>query len=292
MSAKAPFFIVGCVRSGTTMLRNILRRHPDLACPEETHFYRWSEPFRGPVYRQVASNNPTLKHHRKLDGITDDEFKAMLDGAPSRAELYAAYMARYIEVKKPGAKRWFDKTPQNAYGASMIAMEIPAARFVHIVRDPVNVVASLRIGKVMKIEDLVAACSYWNEAVANLAVLKRAFPQRVLNLQYEAFTKDPLAGVQEVLKFIGAPYDPAAFADVKTAEVNHEASGVLSEAEIARVHQLCLSGRIRHGYVPAEDVQAFREARRSVREQRRAAKKGRPAADADETAATPSVEAE
>ena len=42
---QAPFFVLGCVRSGTTMLRDALRMHPHLACPEETHFFRWGEPF-------------------------------------------------------------------------------------------------------------------------------------------------------------------------------------------------------------------------------------------------------
>ena len=233
------------------MLRNILRKHPALACPEETHFYRWSEPFRGPVYRQVVVNNATLKHHRKLDGISDAEFSAMLNEATSRGDLCRRYMQRYIEGRKPAATRWFDKTPQNAYGAAMIAMEFPGARFVHIVRDPVNVVASLRIGKVMKVDDLVGACSYWNEAAANLAVLSRAFPKRVLTIKYEQFTQDPMSGIQQVLAFIGEPYDPAHFADVQTTEVRHEDAGVLSDAEMSRVRELCLEGRIRHGYAAA-----------------------------------------
>ena len=41
----APFFLVGCVRSGTTLLRNLLRQHPNLESPEETHFFRWPHSF-------------------------------------------------------------------------------------------------------------------------------------------------------------------------------------------------------------------------------------------------------
>jgi hypothetical protein len=243
-----PFFILGCVRSGTTMLRNILRKHPNLACPEETQFFRWAEPFRGPMYRQYLIGNSTLKRHRQIDGISEPEFLDMLNSSNSRGDLCSRYMARYLALAKPSAGRWFDKSPQNAYGAAMIAADFPAAKFIHIVRDPVNVVASLRIGKVMKLEDMVAACSYWNEAAANLALLKRGCRNRVLEISYERFTADPMAGIQEVLNFVGEPYEASVFAGVVTSEVDHASSGVLSAEELQQVRELCLEGRVRYGY--------------------------------------------
>jgi Sulfotransferase family len=36
--ADAPIFIVGCPRSGTNLLRDLLRSHPRLAFPGESHF--------------------------------------------------------------------------------------------------------------------------------------------------------------------------------------------------------------------------------------------------------------
>jgi hypothetical protein len=270
-----PFFILGCVRSGTTMLRNILRLHPHLACPEETHFYRWSEPFRGAGYRQIATSNPVLKKHRKLDGISEEEFVQMLDRATSRGDLYRLYMARYMALNTPTATRWFDKTPQNVYGAPLIATDFPKARFVHIVRDPVSVVASLRIGKVMKVDDLVAGCSYWNEAVSQLAVLKRAYPMRVLEIRYESFTHDPEAGIRQVLDFLDEPYEPQWFEKVRTSEVRHDADGTLTPEEMEQVQRLCLPGRVRHGYVDEGHAEAFKQARRAAREAQRALRKSK-----------------
>ncbi len=273
---KPPFFILGCVRSGTTMLRNALRLHPNFASPEETHFYRWGEPFGGLALNRMLANNPVLRGHRKIDGISEDEFQAMLGASVSRADLCQRYMERFIELRKPQARRWFDKTPQNAYGAAMIAMEFPKARFIHIVRDPVNVVASLRIGKVMHIEQPVAACNYWNEAVANLAVLQRAFPGRVLELSYERFTEDPQAGLRQVLKFLGEPMAEGCFDAVRTETVRHEDSGVLSTDDIALVHRLCLPGRLRHGYATAEE-RAADKAERAARKAARTQAKAQPA---------------
>ena len=35
-----PLFVIGCPRSGTTLLRLILDSHPRISCGEETHFLR------------------------------------------------------------------------------------------------------------------------------------------------------------------------------------------------------------------------------------------------------------
>ena len=171
VSFESPFFIVGCVRSGTTMLRNLLRHHPNLACPEETHFYRIAEPFGTKAFLWWVTKNQTLVHHRKIDQVSESEFAELLARSTSRADLYGRYMTTFVKRHKPAARRWFDKTPQNVFGVAIAASEIPDARFVHIVRDPVNVVSSLRIGKVIKVDELEGACSYWNESAAILETL-------------------------------------------------------------------------------------------------------------------------
>lgn len=256
---QAPFFVLGCVRSGTTMLRDALRMHPHLACPEETHFFRWGEPFGTEAMSRTLSNNVVLKKHREIDGITEEEFAGLLRQCSSRAELYARYMAMYIQRKKPGATRWFDKTPQNVYGALLAATTMPRSKFVHIVRDPLNVVSSLRIGRIVKVENLTGACNYWNEAVQIVAGLKRAYPARVYELRYEDFTADPHKHLKLLLDFIDEPYDARWFAALNTREVDHTEEGVLSEKELAVVRELCGAGRRRYGYeqAPAEATGGF-----------------------------------
>jgi hypothetical protein len=256
-SATSPFLLVGCVRSGTTMLRDALRMHPNLACPEETHFFRWGEPYGTDAMLRSLSNNAVLKKHREIDGITEPEFAEMLRESSSRAELYGKYMALYMQRRKPAARRWFDKTPQNVYGALLAASSMPRSKFVHIVREPINVVASLRIGRIVKVDSLTGACNYWNEAVQIVAGLKRAYPARVYELRYEDFVAQPFVQMKMLLDFIGEPFQESWFESLKTREIDHKDEGVLTADELTVVRTLCAAGRQRYGYeVPDGDAQA------------------------------------
>jgi hypothetical protein len=238
-SFSPPFFILGCVRSGTTLLRDLLRLHPQLVCPEETHFFRWPEPFGNEFYSRMLRNNEVLRRHREIDGVSEAEFVDILGQAGSKPDLCRRYMQLYAARHKPGASRWFDKTPQNVYGAALIAGSMPEAKFVHIVRDPVNVVASLRLGQVMKPERLMGACNYWNEAIDILMVLKAAFPKRVHELRYEDLVSTPLHELRRLLEFVGEPFELEWFGQPAFTAVDHRNSGVLTPLEQLRVRRQC-----------------------------------------------------
>ncbi|MFO7716734.1 sulfotransferase family protein [Desulfosarcina sp.] len=251
MLGNSPFFIIGCVRSGTTLLRDVLRNHPRLAAPEETHFFRWAEPFGGTPYRKMVSDNRVLKRHREMDGIDESEFQMVLDQSISRADLYCRYMQLYIKKNKPGAQRWFDKTPQNVYGAAMIAGEMPAAKLIHIIRHPMDVVSSLRIGKVVKVQSVVGACNYWTEAAEIVQVIKMAYPHRVYELKYENFTREPLIEIEKMLAFLGEDFKPAIYQHIETKPISHNHENLFSEQESHQIERLCRRWGIHYGYLEA-----------------------------------------
>ena len=245
---NSPFFIVGCVRSGTTLLRDVLRSHPRLVAPEETHFFRWAEPFGGVPYQKMVSDNRVLKRHREMDGIEESEFQTILKLSISRADLYERYMQLYIEKNKPGAQRWFDKTPQNVYGAALIAGAIPDAKLIHIVRNPLDVVSSLRIGIIVKVQNLVGACNYWNEAAEIMHVVKKAYPERVYEVKYEDFTLNPQPEIRKMLLFLGERYDSEYFKEIQMVPSCHDYTTLFSNVELARIKQLCGRWGVKYGY--------------------------------------------
>ncbi|MDZ7812001.1 MAG: sulfotransferase [Ideonella sp.] len=245
---SSPFFILGCVRSGTTMLRDALRLHDNLGCPEESHFFRWGDPFGTDALNRTLIGNAVLKRHRELDGITEDEFGELLSQSSSRADLHQRYMRLYLAKNKPGAKRWFDKTPQNVYGAMLIATTIPKAKFIHIVRDPRNVAASLRLGKVVKVESVVGSANYWHEAVQIIKGLKRAFPERVHELRYEDFVANPMVHIESILNFLGESFDPTKFSSLRIKNSDHSDESILSAEELSHLETICQQGMKRYKY--------------------------------------------
>ncbi|PWK60111.1 sulfotransferase family protein [Roseicyclus mahoneyensis] len=195
-----PLFIVGCVRSGTTLTRDLLRRVPSLICPEETHFFRWSEPFRTPHSFAPYRHNQLLKKHREIDGVIEEDFEAILQTSRSKAELQRNYITAFARAKGiTGPYRWFDKTPQNVYGAPLIAQQMPNARFLNLVRNPLNVVASLVLGRQVKIPDVHGACNYWNESVQIMTTMEAAYPDRILTMRYEDLIADVPAAMAQIL---------------------------------------------------------------------------------------------
>ena len=74
-----PFFILGAPRSGTTLLRDFLRLHPRLACPEETHIFRWGDPFGTHMYERHYKGSQLFRKHREMDGV--DNFICYLDAS-------------------------------------------------------------------------------------------------------------------------------------------------------------------------------------------------------------------
>lgn len=196
-----PLFIIGCVRSGTTLVRDLLRRQPATICPEETHYFRFGEPFRAPSHSNAILKNPTLKKHREIDGIPEEQFNQIYTTARSKGELLLGHVNRMAQARGLKSYRWFDKTPQNVYGLPLIIAEFPEARFLHLVRNPLNVVASLKLGKVIKVQDTLAACNYWIEAVNIVQQCAPILGNKLLELRYEDITADPVYNMKSLLEF-------------------------------------------------------------------------------------------
>jgi hypothetical protein len=119
---EEPVFLVGCPRSGTTLLFELLREHPGLSSmPDEGHVF-WS-----------AYNHPR-RHDWRSDelgarDVTDREH-------------------RYLEtvLASLGSGRALDKTPKNVLRLPYLREHFPRAHIVFMVRDGRSTVASLLEG--------------------------------------------------------------------------------------------------------------------------------------------------
>lgn len=115
-----PIVILGAARSGTTMLGELLSRHPDVAY--------WIEPKY--VWRY---GNPRARS----DVRTATE-------ATSKVRTYIrSKFANYASHR--GKHRFMDKTPSNCFRVPFVHEVLPEARYIHLVRDGRDVAFSARI---------------------------------------------------------------------------------------------------------------------------------------------------
>ena len=202
---NSPFFIVGAPRSGTTLLRDILRSHPRLVSPEETFYFRWPFPFGTREYRHTNLSNPTIKQHRAIDGLSEEAFLQALETHRSRRDVMDFHGAHV--AARAGKPRWFDKTPQNVYGMFLLAGYYPESKFVCIWRNPLNVAASLFEGRQIKAHTIEGAINYWMEAALIVREFRGAHPDRLVSLRYEDLTAAPERTTRSLLDAIGEDPD-------------------------------------------------------------------------------------
>ena len=203
MNNNQPFFILGSVRSGTSLLRDILKAHPHLVCPEETHIFRWGEAFASTDYNYVYKEVETLKLHRSMDKVDESEFCDVLSQSNDRKDFLLNYFELFKKVTKQSAVRCFDKTPQNVYGLPLIKAYFPEAKIIHIVRNPLNVIASLKKGVDLLPQDLIGAINFWKEAVLIINTMKPLLSDNLYELKYENLTQEPEYEIYHLLDFLG-----------------------------------------------------------------------------------------
>ncbi|WP_209428443.1 sulfotransferase [Pararhodobacter sp. SW119] len=245
---STPLFILGCVRSGTTLVRDLLRRQQNVICPEETHYFRYGEPFRTGGHSNPLLNSKTLLKHREIDGIAPETFKEMLMMSRSRGELLCRHVHHMAEARGLQNYQWFDKTPQNVYGLPLIRAEFPKARFLHLVRNPLNVVASLKLGKVIKVTDIHAACNYWIEAVTIIHQMTSLLEGSLLEMHYEDVTTYPVASMEKLLEFSKLGDQKELYRSQDAHEERNQFHDVLSAEEQGIVIRRCSPLAEKYGY--------------------------------------------
>jgi hypothetical protein len=186
-------FIVGMLRSGTTLVEQMLASHPAAFGAGELNF--WGAAFGSAIARAVAAEA------RKIE--TDD---AALE------RLRAAYLALLAD-HCANARRVIDKQPTNFLFLGPIMTALPDARIIHLRRNPLDTCLSIYF------QHFEAANAYAND-LDNLAHycleyrrLMRHWqavlpPGAMLEVSYEALIENPEYGCRQMLDFIGLPWDP------------------------------------------------------------------------------------
>lgn len=213
-------FVVGCPRSGTTLVQGLLAAHPDLVTFPETHFFTTIHPLNR--FRALAGW-PSLRATGAMAAWAARAGRpdlAALDPVRPWSRDSAAGFRRVLDAwaDAAGARGWIEKTPAHVYRIGAITRAVPDARFIHVVRDGRETVASLH--DVARRHPAVWRSRYrffgargltvdecvlrWNRAMACTAAV--AGNPAHLIVRYEAVVADPRAAIGRMCSFIGLPW--------------------------------------------------------------------------------------
>lgn len=204
VTLQSPFFIVGCGRSGTTLLRRMIDAHPLLAVPVESLFMidylRARDSISAERFRKLV-----VKEHEfsewELD-VTADALAPCPDVVSGINNLHERY------AQKEGAQFWGQKTPRFVRYGHLLKEVYPHAKFIHVIRDPRAVAVSLRKSNVHR-SNIYYGSRRWLKDVQAGLDLKRDFPESVLEVSYEALVSDTEPMLRQVCEFLGIPFDEA-----------------------------------------------------------------------------------
>ena len=250
--AQPPFFLVGNPRSGTKMLRELLNASPDLWMSEvESHFIpkftrtvaRYGDlGSRASFDRLAAALRGTRafwQWERRGIRIPTDEWYAACprhDWPGVIAGLFRSVHCREApDAAKPWEEIvWGDKTPVYMSEIPLLARLFPAARFIHIVRDPRDCVLSTENawGNAP-----LRTAQEWADRVRRCRTAGRALgPTRFLELRYEDLVADVRGELTRVFDFLGVPM-PADAGRLRRAAENLGAAKGAREVIADNVHK-------------------------------------------------------
>lgn len=218
-SEKSPIFVVGCSRSGTTLLRLMLTCHPDVSIPPESPFITKLYPKWGHIRIQTVEETRQLcddlfsSDNKFRDwGLSPREILENLEAIRPYdfREFVDAVYCLYLKRMKKNTAQWGDKNPRHTNHIGLLMKVFPKAKFIHIIRDGRAVLnsfinANRKHGKIYP-DTPYEAAQYWRNTL-RVAYTFRKVPS-YFEIHYEKLVGDPGKELLRLCRFLGIRYLP------------------------------------------------------------------------------------
>ncbi len=238
---EKPIFIIGAARSGTTLLYNILAGHPDLSwisnytdyfrLPHLAVFSRFYNPFLlelfpRPINKIIPQPFEGQRILRNFIGYLLSIKPTSLEEKLSDNVIIHTKMTLAKHIKYQGGKRFLNKNIVFSNILDSINQIFPDGFFIHIIRDPRAVVASLLLvhwwpelkvpykGEIRTIAELEnknintlkIATELWVNSVNEIFNTREKMEGRYKEILYEELVRDPNKILNDILIHCELPY--------------------------------------------------------------------------------------
>lgn len=221
---QARLFLVGSPRSGTTLLQSVLAAHPQIASFPESHFLLvTSRTRRGRWMRKLGLVSPEMRLRlaQFLDEIGRPECRSLFPQRDIRLKSFTTAFVKLLDrlTLAQGKNIWLEKTPGHLYYINDFERYIPEAKFIHLVRNGADVVASLYEvtnqypqdwGRAYDLERCIRT---WNQAVKRTE--KQLGKPNHIGVRYEALIAHPEQILSELCHGIGVSFEPTMLSDYR-----------------------------------------------------------------------------
>jgi tetratricopeptide (TPR) repeat protein len=192
--SELPVFVVGMMRSGTTLAEQILASHPQAYGASELR-----------DIGLLVVNMPSRLGTAEQSPECLDRLDAQM--ARSLAEEHL----RKLQRRGGGASRVVDKHPYNFLYLGMIATLWPRARIVHCRRDPLDTCLSCFFRNFADPfpfrHDLRHLGMYYRDYERLMAHWNKVVPIPIFDLRYEELTAEPEAVIRRLIAYCGLEWD-------------------------------------------------------------------------------------
>ncbi len=185
--SSVPIFVIGMIRSGTTLVEQILSSHSEVGGAGEQRFW-----------------------------ISEIPHVVDLDSQQLDAEKFVELRDRYMQVLRsfqPDTPRITDKMPMNFYCAGLIHLAYPNSPIIHIQRNPVDTALSIYMTDLAKppefahnkrniveqYRDYEKLMDHWRAVIPAASLFE---------VHYEDLVSDQELWTRQMLEFCGLDWDP------------------------------------------------------------------------------------
>ena len=250
LALAKPFpVVVGCPRSGTSLLAVMLDSHSQLAVPPETSFLAIvaglrtdSTNLRQRVFEIMTADRITISNWSDFGLNKDELWRRLVSIEPFTATAgVRAFYALYAESQRKA--RAGEKTPGYIFAMPQIAALLPEAHFIHVIRDPRDTALSWRKTWFAPSQDFGILGQAWRLHV-EAGQRGGAMLRHYLELRYEDLVLGAGAVLRRVCDFLSLPFeaamlDYAARGEARLARLQgrqHRDGRMISRDERTRIH--------------------------------------------------------